>query len=690
MPAPEDHPYLLRKAIRPTGLRLSRGVLVVPVLDTCGVLHSLQFIGTDGAQRFLRGGRVGGCFFPLGPVGEEVCIAEGVATAATIHQASGFPVAAAFSAGNLLAVARALRTAHPGARIILCADDDAGSADNPGMRAAHAAALAIDALLAVPDFGTGRTDGATDFNDLARMRGDLAVREGIAQANAPRRAATSRARRSASWPEPEALARQAEAEHYPVQALPGILREAVDKVHAFVQAPLLLVACSALSGLSLAAQGLVDVRRDRHRVGPVSLYMLAVADSGERKTTCDTIFGGGLRDWEAERLQAMEPEIVRLAAALEAHEAKKAGILEAIKARRRRGENTVAREQELEALARELPPAPVIPRLLYADATPEALAHALATGWPSGGVLSSEAGAVLGAHGMGAETILRNLALLNVLCGEMAVDRKTCPSFLLRGRCLTFGAMVQPEALRSFLGRAGTLPRGTGFIARLLIAWPVTTQGTCAYRPPPDSMPAVDRYRERIIDLLAQPLPTDPRGGLCPPALELSAAARSEWIRFHDYVERELGVRCEFRNVRDVAAKAAENAARVAALFHLLEHGATGTIGAETMAAAGGILAWHLTEARRLLAGLAMPPDLVAALRLEEWLLSEANAQKTDRVSTRRVRQFGPNCVRGNADLLRAVALLTERGRVCSVEDGRQRNLVINPALLERGGESTE
>lgn len=87
-------------------------------------------------------------------------------------------------------------------------------------------------------------------------------------------------------------------------------------------------------------------------------------------------------------------------------------------------------------------------------------------------MLSAEAGAVFGAHGMGQDTILRNLALLNVLWdgGEMAIDRRSKPSFLLRGRRLTFGLMVQPEALRGFLERAGTLPRGTGFIARFLIA----------------------------------------------------------------------------------------------------------------------------------------------------------------------------------------------------------------------------
>ena len=85
--------------------------------------------------------------------------------------------------------------------------------------------------------------------------------------------------------------------------------------------------------------------------------------------------------------------------------------------------------------------------------------------------------------------------------GEMAIDRRSKPSFLLRGRRLTFGLMV-PEALRGFLERAGTLPRGTGFIARFLIAWPGSTQGTRAYRPAPEAMPHVEHYGKRIRDLL--------------------------------------------------------------------------------------------------------------------------------------------------------------------------------------------
>jgi putative DNA primase/helicase len=73
-------------------------------------------------------------------------------------------------------------------------------------------------------------------------------------------------------------------------------------------------------------------------------------------------------------------------------------------------------------------------------------------------VRSAEAGAVFGAHGMGYETIMRNLALLNMLWdgGGIAIDRRSKPSFRLRDRRLTFGLMVQPEVLRGFLERAGT------------------------------------------------------------------------------------------------------------------------------------------------------------------------------------------------------------------------------------------
>ena len=148
-PAPDDHPYLQRKAVPSFGLRVAswpkwqevrpgewreeriQGALLVPMRSPSGTLHSLQAIyadKVDGRDKdFLPHGEKAGKFHLIGEVVQDLplCVAEGYATAASIHQASGWPVAVAFDAGSLEPVARALHEAHPGARFIVCADDDA-------------------------------------------------------------------------------------------------------------------------------------------------------------------------------------------------------------------------------------------------------------------------------------------------------------------------------------------------------------------------------------------------------------------------------------------------------------------------------------------------------------------------------------------------------------------------------------
>lgn len=338
-PAPADHPYLARKNVQPHGLRVYRGALVVPARDAARALHGLQFIGASGAKRFLKGARVQGLYCLLGEQGDDacgeasiaardvVCVVEGFATGASVHEATGHAVAVAFHAGNLAAVTRAFRDRYPQASIVVCADDDRDTPGNPGLTHARQAALAVGGLLAIPDFGPDCPAGASDFNDLHRHRGLSAVLTAVRAAGVPgvgARGAEDRLGRSApDWPDPEPLTKPLDPLPYPANALPPLLRDAVREAQAFVQAPTALVACSALAALSLAAQGLVNVRRDHQLVGPVSLYLLAVADSGERKTTCDSIFSPALRDWESGRVMAMAPDLAAREAALAAFEANK-------------------------------------------------------------------------------------------------------------------------------------------------------------------------------------------------------------------------------------------------------------------------------------------------------------------------------------------------------------------------------
>jgi putative DNA primase/helicase len=119
---------------------------------------------------------VAGCYFLIGEPVEVLCVAEGYATAASIHEATGNAVAVAFNAGNLVPAARALRARYPNSRIIICADDDAKTEGNPGLTKAHEAAQAVGGLFARPDFGGNRPERATDFNDLHRHAGSEVVR----------------------------------------------------------------------------------------------------------------------------------------------------------------------------------------------------------------------------------------------------------------------------------------------------------------------------------------------------------------------------------------------------------------------------------------------------------------------------------------------------------------------------------
>lgn len=173
------HDYVVKKVIRPVGAKQVKNMIVLPLCDVDGELHSLQFIMPDGAKQFLTGGRKKGCFSWIGPPVKDtttIFVVEGWATGCSVTEATGSPVAVCFDAGNLLPVCNALRSKHPDVQIAVCADDDYQTDGNPGLTKAVEAAEAVGASGFKPDFGDQRPDGATDFNDMHQALGLDAVR----------------------------------------------------------------------------------------------------------------------------------------------------------------------------------------------------------------------------------------------------------------------------------------------------------------------------------------------------------------------------------------------------------------------------------------------------------------------------------------------------------------------------------
>jgi putative DNA primase/helicase len=185
-----EHPYLTAKGVGAHKVRLMTesltiaglncaGALVVPMRDSAGEIFQLQLISSIGEKRYLPGPKPAGLYFSIGERSDVICVAEGFATAASIHEATGYQVAVAFDCGNLVHVAKVLREKLPTVKIILCADDDFGTDGNPGITKATSAARLAGAYLAVPDFGTDRPTTAADFNDLGRVRSAEAIKRSI-------------------------------------------------------------------------------------------------------------------------------------------------------------------------------------------------------------------------------------------------------------------------------------------------------------------------------------------------------------------------------------------------------------------------------------------------------------------------------------------------------------------------------
>ncbi|MCV0454253.1 primase-like DNA-binding domain-containing protein [Escherichia coli] len=163
---------------RAGGVSWRAGDLVVPLYDDSGELVNLQLISADGRKRTLKGGQVRGTCHTLegqNQAGKRLWIAEGYATALTVHHLTGETVMVALSSVNLLSLASLARQKHPACQIVLAADRDLSG---DGQKKAAAAADACEGVVALPPvFG--------DWNDAFTQYGGEATRKAIYDAIRP-------------------------------------------------------------------------------------------------------------------------------------------------------------------------------------------------------------------------------------------------------------------------------------------------------------------------------------------------------------------------------------------------------------------------------------------------------------------------------------------------------------------------
>lgn len=645
---PPDHSYLTAKAVPPCpGLKLdTNGRIIVPLLDSEGKLSSLQFIGADGTKRFLPDGKKKGSYFLIKGDDGPLHIAEGYATAASIHEATGGTVLVAFDAGNLLPVAEQARQRYPEREITVCGDDDHQTKGNPGRTKATAAALAVNGKLALPVF-QGR--GGTDFNDLAQAEGLEAVRKQISEASNP-------------GAEPDPLRRPfTEATDYPLECLHPFLAPAGEKIAESVQAPKAMCGQSVLAAAALAVQPFADVEIDGRRF-PISCFFITVGESGERKSAVDALALKAHREFERELEDRHADEIRQHQAEMTAY---KMGREAVIKKNRSIQENRDA----LLALGPE-PEPPLIPMMMCEEPTLEGMQKLLFYGQPGIGVISDEGGRMIGGHGMNQDNRLKTAAGLSALWDGSRFSRVRAGegAASARGRRVTMHLMIQPSIAQALLSDQQLLDQG--LLSRCLVSWPESTAGQRQYRAMDlNRCPEVLNYWRRIDDILhtPKPLAEGKRNELEPRTLTLAPEAKRLWTAFHDHVETRLGEGGQFAPIRGFANKAAEHAARLAGVLTLVEDLNAPNIPIRHMQSGLELTNHYLTESLRLFNAGATDPDLELAEQVLEW------ARKQGRhVALPTIYTFGPSRIRNKKEAERIVRALEQHGWFKRVAGGME------------------
>lgn len=198
-----EHQYLKAKGILPHDLKADdRGNLLVTLQNVDGEVRSIQRINREGGKFYTKGGEKTGNFKLFGELtdGSPIIIAEGAATAATLHEVSGQTTVAALDSGNLKDVAQNIKEKFPQSALIIAADNDhqkpllSPPKKNVGLEKAREAASEVGAILIYPKFDPAEADHKelSDYNDIAKSFGKEKVAEDVSQALAKARVIETR------------------------------------------------------------------------------------------------------------------------------------------------------------------------------------------------------------------------------------------------------------------------------------------------------------------------------------------------------------------------------------------------------------------------------------------------------------------------------------------------------------------
>lgn len=411
---------------------------------------------------------------------------------------------------------------------------------------------------------------------------------------------------------------------YPTDAL-GPLAPACEAIADGGQmAPAMAGQC-LLATSALLAQSCADVRT-LAGVKPLSLNCFTIADSGDGKSTAESVAMKPIRERQREEAEAHRQQIAE-------YERAKAG--------RKRGESV---ESEVGRP----------PYRIMRDGTVEGIRSGFQHGLPAQGVFTSEAAIMVSGYGMTPDNRAKTCGTFNALWddGEVSVSRSLTGRIQLYGRRLSLHWLIQPEAARSALH--DPLMAGIGFWPRFLIAWP-------APAAPRKAMPFVAERDARIRGFwsLCERLLERPIGEDCAglPAIESTPEAEQLACKFFERMEvAAKSERGELATIKPFAIRGTEHVFRVAGVLAVV--GGRGEIDLEAMRSAIRLVSYSLDTWRGIFGDRDQAEAHAQAIHLLEWIVK----QKGMAASETSILKIGPRATRSRSSRDTALAVLEQIG----------------------------
>ncbi|PHI31256.1 hypothetical protein CRN84_18885 [Budvicia aquatica] len=460
---------------------------------------------------------------------------------------------------------------------------------------------------------------------------------------------------------------------FPVDDMPILLKEVVRAIRAKTQAPVELIVGSCLCAMSIAAQATVVFEYRDGRRSPVSLYTIVLAESGERKTAVFNHTIKQLLEFQKRKMKEYVNQQSVYEADLQSWNAIAKSKIKQIRKNEEKGIDNTFEQERLRAHYVNKPKKPRVPKILYSDATTEAITQDLVENIGSAGLVSDEGGVIFNGRA------IRNLPLYNQLWDGGSIDIERKDRRLIIDDCrFVMLALIQPIEFINYLKKHGTRALGNGFAARCLWSTATSTQGTRTKQlEVQEDNEHLTNFHKRIDELLEQTMDQSP-----PKVLRLSPESESILSNYQNCIEMQiLCDKAKHDALPGILSKLPENAIRLAALMHYFYGFEGNEIQPICLEHMIKVVSYYYSQSEKILTlGLDSGED--DANKLYTWLTSPSSNSmgNCSNIAKSQIRRYAPYQLRNSIRLNRALKILEESGRI-SIMKLRNPNGSISQAI---------